>query len=319
MKLKNNALCRSLVRITVLPVLLLASLQAKSPAQAQISLPRPDHIVIVMEENRGFNQIFGTAAGGVAPYMNQLVKQGALLTNYYSLHHPSQPNYIEIFSGGEHNVTGDCCVPQRLSAHSLGGSLLASKLTFTGYAEDLPSPLQCETNCPAVCPPTNTTCCFARRHCPWTDFSDVPANLSVPFSQFPTDFTQLPTVSFVIPNLNDDMHNGTIQQADTWLQTNLDSYIQWAKSHNSLFILTWDENELEESEPANTKPPQNQIGTLLVGAMVTPGSTSGTTYNPHDLLRTIEDMYRLPHIGHTPKARDIVGIWQTPSTGGAQQ
>jgi len=70
---------------------------------------------------------------------------------------------------------------------------------------------------------------------------------------------------------------------------------------------------LEDSEPANTKPPQNQIGTLLVGAMVTPGSTSGTTYNPHDLLRTIEDMYGLPRIGDTPKASDIMG------TGGAQQ
>jgi acid phosphatase len=308
MKLKIAPLCRSLVRIAVLPMLLLASppCQAKSPVQSQTSLPRPDHIVIVMEENHGFNQIFGCAAGGVAPYMNQLAKQGALLTHYYSFHHPSQPNYIEIFSGQENHVTGDSCVTQLLSAHSLGGSLLAAKLTFTGYAEDLPSPLQCETGF------------FARRHCPWTDFSDVPANLSVPFSQFPTDFTQLPTVSFVIPNLNDDMHNGTIQQADTWLQQNLDAYIQWAKSHNSLFILTWDENELEECEPANTKPPQNQIGTVLVGAMVTPGSTSGTTYNPHDLLRTIEDMYRLPHLGHTPRARDITGIWRTPSTSGAQ-
>ncbi|HEV7503888.1 MAG TPA: alkaline phosphatase family protein [Thermoanaerobaculia bacterium] len=299
-------LCRSLVRIA-LPMLLLASppCRAQNPVQTQTGLPQPDHIVIVIEENHGFKQILGPGGGKAAPYMNQLAEQGALLTNYYSLHHPSQPNYIVIFSGHENHVTEDSCLPKRLSAPSLGGSLLAANLTFTGYAEDLPSPLQCEIGF------------FARRHCPWTDFRDVPANLSVPFSQFPTDFTQLPTVSFVIPNLNHDMHDGTIKQADAWLRKNLDAYIQWAKSHNSLFILTWDENQWEGSEPVNTKPPQNQIGTVLVGAMVTPGSTNDTTYNPHDLLRTIEDMYGLPLIGLTPGASDIVGIWQAPSTGGA--
>jgi phosphatidylinositol-3-phosphatase len=33
--------------------------------------------------------------------------------------------------------------------------------------------------------------------------------------EFSTNFTTLPTISFVIPNLNDDMHDGTISQADT--------------------------------------------------------------------------------------------------------
>ena len=64
------------------------------------------------------------------------------------------------------------------------------------------------------------------------------------FSAFPTtDFSSLPDVSFVIPNLNDDMHDGTIGEADTWLDNNISAYAQWAVTHNSLLIVTWDEND----------------------------------------------------------------------------
>ena len=52
-------------------------------------------------------------------------------------------------------------------------------------------------------------------------------------TSFPTDFTNLPTVSIVDPNLNDDMHDGTIAQGDTWLQQHIDSYVQFAQTHNS--------------------------------------------------------------------------------------
>jgi hypothetical protein len=53
--------------------------------------------------------------------------------------------------------------------------------------------------------------------------------------------------------------------------------------------------------------------------MVRPGSTSGTLYTHHDLLRTIEDMYGLPLLGGSQNASDITGIWQAASTGGAQR
>src|SRR5205085_2251684 len=96
------------------------------------------------------------------------------------------------------------------------------------------------------------------------------------FSQFPGDFSQLPTVSFVIPNLNDDMHNGTVQQADTWLQTNLDGYAQWAKTHNSLLIVVWDEGDQTDHIPA-----------ILYGANITSGTVDNTSYNHYSLLNTI--------------------------------
>jgi len=59
---------------------------------------------------------------------------------------------------------------------------------------------------------------------PWTDFADVPATLNQPFSAFPHNYAQLPALSFVIPNLQDSMHSGTVARGDHWLGTHIAAY-----------------------------------------------------------------------------------------------
>ena len=71
----------------------------------------------------------------------------------------------------------------------------------------------------------------------------LPSATNKPFTQFPTNFTLLPTVSFVVPTLAHDMHDGTRKQGDDWLLANMDAYAQWAKTHNSLLIVTWDKDD----------------------------------------------------------------------------
>src|SRR5262245_33808456 len=68
------------------------------------ALPRPDHIVIVIEENHDFAQIIGSAD---APYINSLVQQGAVMTASTAVEHPSQPNYLDLFSGANQGVVND--------------------------------------------------------------------------------------------------------------------------------------------------------------------------------------------------------------------
>jgi len=116
---------------------------------------------------------------------------------------------------------------------------------------------------------------------------------------FPTDFTKLPTISFVIPNQDHDMHDGTINQADTWLKTNLDSYVKWAKTHNSLLIVQWDEDDFTTT---------NQIPTLFVGPMVKAGNYS-ENINHFNVLRTLEDMYALPTVSKSTTATPITDVW----------
>src|SRR5947209_13542888 len=112
-----------------------ASLLAASPAAAQVWTP--DHVVIVMEENHAYSQIIGSAS---APYINGLKSQGALLTNAFAVTHPSQPNYLALFSGSTQGTTSDT-TPTGLpfSTANLGAELLATGKTFTGYSSSLPS------------------------------------------------------------------------------------------------------------------------------------------------------------------------------------
>ncbi|MCS6319688.1 MAG: acid phosphatase, partial [Nitrospira sp.] len=66
------------------------------PGSTQPPLPKPDHVVIVIEENHAFGQVIDSPA---APYLNALARKGALLTHSYAVTHPSQPNYIALFAG----------------------------------------------------------------------------------------------------------------------------------------------------------------------------------------------------------------------------
>jgi hypothetical protein len=248
-------------------------------------VPRPDHVVIVIEENHSYSEIIGSSA---APYINSLAAQGALFTQSHATTHPSQPNYLHLFSGSNQGVTDDSC-PHSFSTANLGQYLLDASLTFAGYSEDLPS----------VGSPVCTSGAYARKHAPWVNFTNIPTTTNLPFSYFPSDYTTLPIVSFVIPNLNNDMHDGTIQQGDTWLQQHLNGYVQWAMTHNSVLIMTFDEDDSSQG---------NRIATIFVGQMVVPGQYS-ESINHFNLLRTLEDMYNLPYAGVSGNYQPITDVW----------
>lgn len=249
----------------------------------------PSHIVIVVEENHSYAQIAGNKR---APYINTLMKEGANFTNYHGVEHPSQPNYLALFSGSNQGVSNDSC-PNTFSAPNLGSQLNGKgfSLSFTGYSESLPSVGY--TGCSAGLSG------YARKHSPWVDFTNIPASENQPFANFPKNYNQLPTVSFVIPNLNHDMHNGTVRSADTWLERNFSSYVEWAKTHNSMLIVTWDEDNGSQT---------NHIPTVIVGPMVKPGNYS-ESLNHYNLLHTIESFYGLPPLGNSQGVSPITNIW----------
>jgi hypothetical protein len=257
-----------------------------SPSAPHPAVPRPDHIVVVVDENHAQGEIVGSPD---APYITSLSRQGANFTNAHAITHPSQPNYLALFSGGTQGVTSDACPKNAFTTPDLGGEVLAANLTFAGYSESMPRAGY------AGC----TSGGYARKHNPWADFADVPAASNLTFDSFPTDYARLPTVSFVVPNLQDDMHDGTVAQGDSWLQRNLDSYVQWAKTHNSVFVLTFDEDD---------NGLRNQIPTIIAGAGVIAGDNTAAISH-YDVLRTIEDAYGLPAAGQSASATPITTIW----------
>lgn len=260
-----------------------------SAAQAA-ALPTPDHVVVVVMENHAYSQVIGSSS---APYINNTLKAGgANLTQSYGLTHPSEPNYYMLFSGSNQGRTDDSCVSVgSISAPNLASELIAAGKTWKSYNESLPS--QGSTTC--------SSGNYAQKHNPWFGFSNVPTNTAMTFAQFPTDYTTLPNVSFVVPNLCSDMHDCSVSTGDTWIKNNLGAYATWAQTHNSILAVTFDEDN---------KLSGNRIPTVLYGQHVTPGSSSSTTYNHYNVLRTVEDLAGLTtHAGNAASASDITGIW----------
>jgi PKD repeat protein len=269
--------------------LLLAAATVLAPGSATAAgtsaVPRPDHVVVVIEENKAATQIVGNAD---APYITSLAAAGANFTASYAITHPSEPNYVALFSGSTQGVTDDSC-PHSHAAPSLGDELITAGRTFTGYSQGLPSVGY--TGCGSGA--------YARKHNPWSDFPAIPASANQPFSAFPSDYSTLPDVSFVVPDLQNDMHDGTIAQGDAWLRQNLDGYVQWAKTHNSLLVLTFDEDDNSAA---------NHISTVFVGQSVVAGQYD-ETINHYNVLRTLEDAFGLPLMGASATAAPITDVW----------
>lgn len=302
-------------------------------------LPVYDHIVIVIEENKDYEQIIGNPK---APYINGVFKsEGASFTRMFAEEHPSEGNYFWLFSGNDQGVGFNDEIPSAQTTpgypfmtHNLGEELLGTgRLSLKGYAEDLPSTGSTVDN----------SGLYARKHVPYISFANIPggtekeSSSNLAFKDFPdaAHFDALPTVAFVIPNLANDMHNCypptcvtsrldcCIGLGDDWLRKNLDAYYQWAKAHNSLLILTFDENDDKSGyrgltnpaiDPKATKPCggrgsgakgrqickdlQNRIVTIFAGAHIKPGDyPEGQGVTHVTVLRTLEAMYGLGKAG----------------------
>jgi len=247
---------------------------------------RPAHVVVVIEENKSFSTIIGNPD---APYLNQLAHEGLLFTDAHAVIHPSQPNYVALFAGSMYGLTDDSC-PHDLSGPTLASELLAKKLSFVNYAENMPS--AGFTGCSA------SNGLYRRKHNAVADFQfGLPASVNVPFTEFPQDYANLPTVAFVIPNMMNDMHDGTIAEGDTWLKAHLSNYVEWAKTHDSLLIITWDESDARSAT--------NQIPLILIGAQLRPHH-SNQYVDHYSVLRMLEDCYGLKPIGLSARAKPAV-------------
>ncbi len=275
----------------------------------ETTILHPDHVVVVVEENRGFGDIMGSE---YAPYINELAEKSALFTNSHGIVHPSQPNYLVLFSGNLQGVLDDHCLTLEspINSPNLASSLMEKGLTFKGYAQTLPfiDYMGCSYGTSDL---TDGTL-YARKHAPWVNWigngqNNIPDSISLPMFEFPTNFNQLPTVSFVIPDQDYDMHNvgplgssEAIKRGDEWLENNIDPYVQWAETHNSLLILTFDEDNLTDGD--------NHIVTLFYGPMINVGDYS-EWIDHYDVFRTIADLYQL-RIADDNMGAVIDDIWK---------
>jgi len=216
------------------------------------------------------------------PYLNSLANQYGLATQYYAVIHPSIGNYFDLTAGQPlTNITNnDDSFTGTINADNLVRHLLASGKTWKSYAEDLP----------AVGYTGGDSSGYSEHHNPFSYFSDVRGSSAqlqnlVPFSQFPADLNagKLPDFSFVVPNLNDDAHDGTLAQADAWLQQNIAPLLASSQfQNNGLLIVVFD--EAEESDTTNGG---GRVLMVMAGPPIKKAFQSFTFYPHESLLRTI--------------------------------
>jgi hypothetical protein len=257
-----------------------------SGARAQAVPHRPAHVVVVIEENRTLAQVVGSAS---APYLTTVARSGALFTHAFGVTHPSQPDYFALFAGLT-NTNGDGCPARGIprDAPNFASELLAAHFTFAAYSESLPSAgfLGCAAGT------------YGQKHAPWTHFTNIPQRLHQPLTAL-TSFDALPAVAFIVPNVDDDMHDGTTKEGDDWAESHLTPLLQWAATHDTLVIFTWDEGY----------DSRNSIPTMFVGPMIRAGSYP-ERIDHYRVLRTLEDLYGLTPTGKAAAAAPITDIWK---------
>lgn len=251
---------------------------------------RPDHVVVVILENKTGGQVLGNKD---LPYLNSLAANGALMTNAFFAQtpytgnppqglpaRPSQPNYLYLFSGNNQGVLpkwmrgiANQLIPAAMrpfTTPNLGAALSSAGYTFLSFSESLPHPHYDGEADLAVSKDE-----YRRKHNPvinWINLTratvapnkaryGLPVAMNLGFDATkdavdgksyrgfavdeagqPLGYDRLPTVAFVIPNEQHDAHTGTNKQCDDWLVEHIKPYAEWARTHNSLLVITYDED-----------------------------------------------------------------------------
>jgi phosphatidylinositol-3-phosphatase len=251
----------------------------------------PDHIIFLWLENKGFNTIIGNIN---APYINSVVKKGTLFTNTYAVTHPSYPNYVDFFAGDPNGVINDACINNStLATPNLYTVLRDAGKSFAWYSEDLPMIGS------KVCTSNN----YVAKHNPTTIFSNVPNAQNKGFVDFPTNYTELENVVCISPNLLNDMHDGTVKQADTWLKNHLAALILWCTKHNSVFVIYFDESESDND---------NRIPVIAIGQHVKTKYQLNNHYDHFSWTKTISAMFSASEnwTNKVNAAKVIKGCWK---------
>jgi hypothetical protein len=233
-----------------------------------------DHVILVVEENHSYSDVIGNSS---MPYFNSLASQYGLATQYFANTHPSLPNYLVLTTGLMEASDGFTGV---ISDDNVVRELVKVGKTWKAYAESLPSPGYLGGDSGG----------YVRGHNPFIYLSDVQNDLTqaaniVPFTQFATDLANnaLPQYSFIAPNLMDDAHDGTLAQADAWLQTNIAPLIASSAFQNGgLLIITFDEGLDSDVEHGG-----GQVATVIISSSGKKGFQSKTLYQHQSVLRLI--------------------------------
>src|SRR2546426_2842600 len=155
----HSALTRNAFAATwITTIALLAPLGMGVAAGA---VPHLDHVIMIVLEDRNYDEV------RTLPYISSLIANGSVFTNSYAVTHPTQPNYLALWSGSQQGVTDNTCPApgSPFSTENLGHACQAAGLLWRSYEEDLPSTAS------MVCSANGGL--YTRDHNPCTNFNNL--------------------------------------------------------------------------------------------------------------------------------------------------
>ena len=295
-------------RLALAMLLALAGSTASRAQSVCGTRPKPPrqyaHVVWIWMENHSYGTIVGSPD---APYINSLIADCGLATNFHNISHVSLPNYVGAVSGlslaelqpflFDCNPSGTCS--------TTADSIFARVPSWKAYEESM------VTNCQMT-----GFVGYAVRHNPPPYFTSLSgcATFDVPYTGLQTDLDNdtLPAFSFVTPNTVDDMHDGpdpaAIEAGDLWLQNELPKILNSAayQGGTTAVLVTFDEGEgpgssVGEDCAKNTTDESCHVATIVISPSTPPGTVSARLFNHYSLLKTT--MRALGIRGHLGKSR----------------
>jgi phosphatidylinositol-3-phosphatase len=262
-------------------------------------VPTTRHVILVVEENHSFDAVI---TDGGMPYLKSLAEKYSLLTNYYSDHHPSIGNYFTMTTGQYISTNDD--YKGSFSGENIVSQIIAANKRWKLYGDSLPQPGYVGGNQRP----------YVKKHVPLAYFDVVRNDQKqrmnlVPSEQFATDLQSaegLPDFSMVVPNLDHDAHDGSLEEADDWLQRNIAPLLENPEfQKDGLLIITFDESF--KNDPVHGG---GHVTTVVIGSQVKEHFTDGTFYQHESLFATLEDALGLPRLKIVENVPDFSNVFK---------
>ena len=275
-------------------------------ARASAQVPASSHVVLIVEENHGYNQVIGN---GTMPFLNSLVSKGGLASNYYANAHGSIGNYFMLTTG--QLISTDDNFSGQITEDNIFRALISEGKTWKSYVESIPHAGYTGGD----------VSLYVKHHNPAAYIQDVVLSSSqlqnvVPFTQFSADLRSgtLPQLSIIIPNNRHNAHScpvlGTscsdaakLSAADRWLKNTVEPLLrspEFQTGGDGVLIIAWD-----EAADTDTRYGGGQVALTVVGPNVKPGYVSNTFLQHESTLRLIAEALQLKSLpGASAAAND---------------
>ncbi|PQE17171.1 acid phosphatase protein [Rutstroemia sp. NJR-2017a WRK4] len=243
--------------------------------------------------------------------IQNLTKQGILLSNYYGLTHPSQPNYIASISGDYFGLNHDEFVRIPSNVSTIVDIFDSAGIEWNGYFEGMPGPGYMGEGSTGQ---DGSGWDYVRKHNPFVSYDSINTNgtrlqrlLSLSDFQSAVEKNELPQYAHISPDMRNDGHNTSLAYAANWTRSFLTPLLQNESfMNNTLILLTYDESE------TYSKP--NSIYSVLLGGAVPKdkqGTTDSTVYSHYSILSTLQNNWALPNLGRYDVGANVFDLVAT--------